>query len=186
MLLVTGVVSCAVGFGQGLGEWLDQKRTEIKYMKAQIAALEAYAKLMEKGNGIAGDGLSWITELRQGDLDLHAAHFASLDAVKPVVRDDPRVRAAFDLSMRIKKIGAEIGVLLQQLGSPYAFVGDNLAYLCNLSEDNLAEVTENGALRLSDDERLGVIDRVYTGLKDLYLAAQQTLRDIRGASKNGL
>lgn len=180
------LVLCGICVGQTLGEFFNQRSTEIKYMKAQIAALAAYEKLLAIGYRIGQDSLAMITNIDQSDLNMHAAQIASLDSVKPVIRDDPRVKAAYDLSRRIKKMGAQIVALSEAKGWPFAHVADSINNACNQTEDCLAEVTENGALRMSDAERLERIDLVYRSLKELYLVAREAVREIRAAPKNGI
>ena len=54
-------------------------------MLDQIAALQAYLQVAEKGYHIVEQGLQTIGEIKNGELNLHSAFYSSLEAVSPTV-----------------------------------------------------------------------------------------------------
>ena len=72
---------------QKFKEWFRQKKTQKAYLIEQIAFLNLYLKLAEKGYDIAKDGLTTIGDIKRGEFKLHKNHFDSLLVVKKVVKD---------------------------------------------------------------------------------------------------
>jgi hypothetical protein len=54
-------------------------------MLQQIAALQAYITVAEKGYSIAEQGLQTIGQIKNGEFNLHSAFVSSLKAVSPAV-----------------------------------------------------------------------------------------------------
>ena len=69
-----------------VNEWLDQKRTQTRYLVEQISGLRAYAAVVRKGYQSAKDGLSLIDQIKKGDFELHAAYQGSLLKVREGVK----------------------------------------------------------------------------------------------------
>ena len=65
---------------QTLAEWTQQNKTQIKYLVEQIAALQAYALVAEKGYSIAKTGLNAIGNIKNYAC-LSSAVIASLNGV---------------------------------------------------------------------------------------------------------
>ncbi|QEC73761.1 hypothetical protein FSB73_20905 [Arachidicoccus ginsenosidivorans] len=78
---------------QTFSEWFKQKKTQKKYLLAQIAALETYAIAVEKGYQTARSGLSTISDLKESNFLQHAIHFNTMTMVSPEVKNNPRVAA---------------------------------------------------------------------------------------------
>ena len=76
---------------QDLSDFFSQKKKDIQYMLAQIAALQAYIVDAEKGYQIAQQGLTFIGELKKGEFDLHSAFFNSLKAVNPSITNYSKI-----------------------------------------------------------------------------------------------
>ncbi|HLZ86411.1 MAG TPA: hypothetical protein VKQ52_04175 [Puia sp.] len=70
------------GHAQPLTEWI-----------GQLAALQTLQQTVEQGYATVAGGLQTIGDLRYGEYRLHAGWFGSLDTVKPVIDEDPRVQA---------------------------------------------------------------------------------------------
>src|SRR5580704_14400076 len=87
--LIMGGVFMAIGLAasaQFAGEMLDQ-----------IAALQAYLQVAEKGYHIVEQGLQTIGEIKNGEWNLHSAFYSSLQAVSPAVAHMAQVVEIIDL-----------------------------------------------------------------------------------------
>src|SRR3954469_9657721 len=95
-----------VCFAQTTSEWMQQKKTQKKYLLQQIAALKVYGNYLAKGYAITHDGLKTIGGLKQECYNDDSKHFESLEIISARVRQYQRVRdmIAIHLSI-IKTIG---------------------------------------------------------------------------------
>src|SRR5260221_14255636 len=71
---------------QNWEEWTQQKKTQIKYLEGQIAALQVYLSYAEQGYSIAKHGLTAINDIKNGDFSLHKGYFTSLKNVNPKIK----------------------------------------------------------------------------------------------------
>jgi hypothetical protein len=90
-------------YSQTLAEWTKQKKTQIKYLLQQIAANKVYLDYIEKGYGIAKDGLNTIQNFKKGDFSLHQEFIASLSKVNPKIKSYSRVADVISYQIRIVK-----------------------------------------------------------------------------------
>ena len=97
LLLLTSfllvVASTELVRAQTFSEWFKQKKTQKKYLLAQIAALKTYAIALEKGYHMAQSGLGTISNLKESNFLQHALHFNTMTMVSPAVKNNPRVAA---------------------------------------------------------------------------------------------
>ena len=150
--------------------------TEIQQLLLNVEKLAQLKKIlsnMKKGYEIVSNGYNAIKDISKGNFNLHEAFLDGLMQVSPTVR-------------KYKKIG-EIIIFQSQLVKEYKsafkrFKTSNLfntneikymdnvySNLFNKSLQNLDELTmviTAGKLRMSDDERLNVIDRIYIDIGD--------------------
>jgi len=84
-------------YSQTVEEWTKQKKTQIKYLLQQIAANKVYLDYIEKGYGIARNGLNTIQSIKKGDFNLHSDFVSSLIKVNPKIKnyakDNPCLRS---------------------------------------------------------------------------------------------
>lgn len=150
--------------------------TEIQQLLLNVEKLAQLKKIlsnMKQGYEIMSNGYSAIKDISKGNFNLHEAFLDGLLHVSPTVR-------------KYKKIG-EIIIFQSQLVKEYksafkSFETSNLfntneikymsnvySNLFNKSLQNLDELTmviTAGKLRMSDDERLNAIDRIYIDMGD--------------------
>ena len=74
-VLVVCVLFALEGFPQG--GVFSQKETQIEYLLTQIAGLQIYIELAQKGYAIYKDGLDLITDIKDGEFSLHRDYFGS-------------------------------------------------------------------------------------------------------------
>ena len=139
----------------------------------KLAQLKKILSNMKKGYQIVSNGYNAIKDISKGNFNLHEAFLDGLMQVSPTVR-------------KYKKIG-EIIIFQTQLVKEYKsafrrfetsnlfntneikYMGNVYTNLFNKSLQNLDELTmviTAGKLRMSDDERLNVIDRIYIDMGD--------------------
>ena len=144
---------------------------ELQQLLLDIEKLTQFKSIlsdMKTGYQIYQQGYGTISNLSKGNFDLHQAYLTGLLAVSPAVRNNPRIAQVIgheaDLLQEYKRYAAAF----RQSGS---FSSDELAYINNVysqlikrsnaNVDDLTSATMAGKLRMSDDDRLRAIDRVY-------------------------
>lgn len=139
----------------------------------KLAQLKKILSNMKKGYEIVSNGYNAIKDISKGNFNLHETFLDGLMQVSPTVR-------------KYKKIG-EIIIFQTQLVKEYKsafrrfdasnlfnaneikYMGNVYTNLFNKSLQNLDELTMviiAGKLRMSDDERLNAIDRIYIDMRD--------------------
>jgi hypothetical protein len=128
---------------------------------------------MKKGYEVISSGYSTIKNLSQGNFKLHKAFLDGLMEVSPAVRKYKRIGDIINDQVLIVK---EYKNAFTRFKKDNNFNPDEIEYigkvymnLFKISINNLDEltivVTANN-LRMSDDERLAAIDRIYNDMKD--------------------
>ena len=145
---------------QTFSEWFFQKKTQINYLKKQIAALMAYDDQLQQGYDIARDGTDAITTVKQADLDLHSGYFTSLKSVNPVIRGSPEVEE----TIRLAEVVTEVA---EQAGNAEAGVVTD----CEEDIALLEMLITDGQLEMTDAERMKAIDVLYERMKRRCTAA---------------
>lgn len=157
------------------GEWFNQKKTQKKYLLAQIAALQYYIGVAQKGYKIAKDGLSTIGQLSKGEFNLHGDYFNSLKKVNPEVKNYAKVADIISLQV---KIVSEYHKVYNSLSITENFSPNEMDYVkrvykrllddCGQALDQLIAVTTDNQLEMKDDERMETIDHLYLQMMDNY------------------
>jgi hypothetical protein len=150
--------------------------TELQQLLLNIEKLTQFKAIlsdMKKGYQIYQQGYGTISNLSKGNFNLHNIYLTGLMAVNPEVRNDPRVGQIISQQNDILREYKRYAGLFRQSGT---FSRDELSYISNVYNqlvkqsntniDDLASVTTAGQLRMSDDDRLRAIDRIYTGSSD--------------------
>lgn len=172
MIQVIVLLTYAVN-AQTTAEWTSQKKTQRKYLLQQIAALKVYTSYVSKGYSIAKDGLNVINQLKKGDFNLHENKLHKLSVVNPAIRNYTRIAVILSLQ---KEIADKCANSIRQFrkSSQFSVVESNyisdvygkLLDDCADTIERLLEVIKNGQLRMTDDERIALIDRIYTDTRD--------------------
>lgn len=164
---------------QTFDEIFKQKTTQKKYLLQQIAALQLYVGYAQKGYSIARQGINAITELTNGELNLHSSYFSSLKAVNPVFKNYTEVADIISLQIRIMKIYKSLlpalkksDLLNDQEMRLVNHVFNQVTKDCVSLTDDLIEVTTSGRLAMTDDERLERIGVLYTTMQKNYVFAK--------------
>jgi multidrug efflux pump subunit AcrB len=134
----------------------------------KLMQFKAILSDMKQGYQIYQQGYGMVSNLSKGNFNLHNVYLTGLMAVNPAVRDNPRVGQIVGQQNDILSEYKRYANLFRQSGS---FKGNELSYFNNVYNqlvkqsnaniDELANVTTAGQLRMSDDDRLRAIDRIY-------------------------
>lgn len=162
----------------------NQKAGQIKNLIQQVALLEVYIGYVEKGYDIAKTGLTTISNIKHGDLQLHLGNFNALKSVNPKIGDYARVADIVFLQLQIVKAYKKN---ITQMNAPDVFTADEVAYVynvftslleqCAVNIDELIGLTGSGAYEMKDDERLKRIDAIAADMQDKYAFAQNFGRE---------
>ncbi len=162
-------------FGQNSEEWLNQKKTQEKYLKQQIAALQVYIGYAKTGYKIANKGLTTVQNLKKGDFNLHRDFISSFRNVNPRVKGYAKVADIIGYQLRMIKQSKD---MLKGAIEAGQFTATELDYcsmvignLLNSSLDNIEElinIITSGELSMKDDERIKRIDALYADMQDKY------------------
>jgi uncharacterized protein (UPF0297 family) len=149
----------------------DLVQLELDYQK--LAGLKSILKQMYSGYELVDKGYNSVKSISQGNFSLHEAFLDGLMVVSPMVRKYPKVA----------QIISEQTELVSEYKSAYStfkqdknFNPDEISYMIDVynnlvagSLQNLSMLTmvmSDNQLRMSDNERLQAIDRVYAAGHD--------------------
>jgi hypothetical protein len=154
---------------QTFAEWFDQKKTQIRYLTEQLAALRAYSAVVNKGYEIAKSGLGNISQRKGDDYSQHDAYFFSLATVKAAVRRHSKVRSIISMQKDVAKIYDGVSSENEAMLTPdeKKYVEDVLRNVALRSEDLLSELhytIADRTLEMKDDERIGRIEKIYNDM----------------------
>lgn len=152
------------------------QKDEIMQLTLNIQKLNQLKKVLEQikdGYKILEGGYNTVIGIAKGNYNIHKTHLDGLLNVSPAVRNYQRVGTIIRYQQLLL---TEYRRAYQRFGSGGNFRPDELAYmtrvynnLLNQSLKNLNELTTiltAGKTRMSDDERLKAIDRIYFDMEN--------------------
>ena len=152
---------------------------ELEELALDIEKLAQYKQILsdlKKGYDILTRGYNVIRDVSKGQYDLHKAFLDGLLAVSPEVRKYKRVADIVDCQLRLV---SEYKAAFSRFKQGGWFSPDELNYmgsvynnLFNASLKNLDDLTTiltASKLRMSDDERIGAIDKIFLDIQDKLL-----------------
>jgi hypothetical protein len=139
----------------------------------KLAQLKKILTNMKTGYTIISKGYKNIKDISEGNFNLHDAFLNALLQVSPTVRKYKRVADIIQSQSRILK---EYKSAFKRFKGSNLFNLNELKYLQsvygNLFHKSLQDLNEltivitAGKLRMSDDERIAAIDRIYNSITD--------------------
>jgi hypothetical protein len=155
-------------------------QADINAMVKQIGLYLVYLEDLEKGINIAKEGLTAISEIKNGEFNLHSLFFNSLETVKPaistyskigeIISDQLAIVAGFKTLIKtVNSSGRLTSAEVGYINSVY----NNLSNECTKSLADLIAVMTDGKLQMTDDERIKRIDGIYADTKDKYAFTQK-------------
>lgn len=157
---------------------LKAQSEEVQQLLLNIEKLSQFRKIlknMKDGYQIIFKGYTAVKDISQGNFNLHKTFLDGLMQVSPAVKKYKRIADIISYQLRIAK---EYKLAFNRFKEEKQFTIDEIDYLgkvySNLfneslkSLDELAMVITSGKLRMSDDERLQAIDKIYLSVEEQY------------------
>lgn len=175
IIIVAVLFVCSVqGFSQS---------QEVQQLLLNVEKLAQFKKILNNmytGYKVLYKGYTTIKDISEGNFDLHRNFLDDLLQVSPAVRKYKRIADIVTYQLRIVK---EYKAAFNQFKQDKHFTGDEIDYLGKVygnlfdaslkSLDELAMVITAGKLRMSDDERLQAIDRIYSEVVEQFSFLQE-------------
>lgn len=184
-------ISTVKGQAQNTAEWLRQKNTQKKYLLQQIAALQIHLESIKKGYRIARTGLHAVSDLKNGEFNLHSLYIQSLKKVNPTIRKYGRIA---EISATQVKILKDYKALKDRIQADGMYSRAELDYIdralgsildnCEQVISDLIDVLSDGKLELKDDERLERIDKLYNAMQENADLSRSFSYEVMGISQN--
>jgi len=147
----------------------------IKLYGQQIALLQTYSIALKEGYKIVEGGIQTTKDLKNGEFNLHNIYYSSLETVNPQIKNYPFAMRAIDLYSRMAK--ARSGTYAQINGSVFfsanettyaRIVYKNLMDAADEDMKELQEVTTDGEMKMTDDERIKRINAIYKRMQQKF------------------
>jgi hypothetical protein len=168
------------GRAQSFAEWFEQNKTEKKYLREQLIALQELDEVLQEGYAVDENGLTRIGLDKKADLREHTEYFRLLRNVNPTIKADSRVGKILALTAESKKLIDRI----RGAGSTFPRLKSRLDSLCNEMDEmcvtdllSLSEILQDGYAALTDGERLAELGEVYADAKELNEIARDAWTD---------
>lgn len=149
---------------------------EIEQLLLNVEKLSQFKNIlsdMKKGYQIASTGYNAVKNISQGNFSLHETFIDGLMLVSPEVKKYHKVADIITLQSALV---SEYKSAFNRFRSAGTFSAGELGYLSKVygqlsrqsvnNLDNLLSVITASQLRMSDDERLQAIDRIFTDTQD--------------------
>jgi hypothetical protein len=156
-------------------EWFKQRKTQRRYLVNQIAALKVYCGYLQKGYEIAGQGLTFINAIKDGDINMHNGFFNSLKAVNPAIRNPAVVADIISMQRQIVKLGKSVIAIANESGQftgpeiiHFKKIVDRLLDDCVGGLVELMMVITSGELEMKDDERILRLEMIRKEMEENY------------------
>ncbi len=139
----------------------------------KLSQLKGILKDMKEGYQVVSKGYSTIRDISKGNFNLHEAFLDGLWLVSPTVRKNWKIPQIIDSQLELVK---EYKSAFSRCQNSNLMNPDELVYLGevygNLFNQSLQDLTDLTTMltpnktRMSDDERLSGIDKVYNNMQD--------------------
>ncbi len=170
--LIVILIMCSMSFQ------LKAQSEEVQQLLLNIEKLSQFRKIlknMKDGYQIIFKGYTAVKDISQGNFNLHKTFLDGLMQVSPAVKKYKRIADIISYQLRIAK---EYKLAYNRFKEEKQFTIEEIDYLgkvySNLFNeslknlDELAMVITSGKLRMSDDERLQAIDKIYLSVEEQY------------------
>jgi len=174
-VLILGIIMIGMVFPFVLSAQ-SQEMQQLTLNIEKLAQFKQILKDMKKGYEILNGGYNTIKDLSQGNFNIHESFLNGLMQVSPAVRNYGRVGDIVHYQLLLIK---EYKVAFKRFSDSGNFNANEIAYLEKVYSklfkeslrnlDELTSVVSANTLRMSDDERLAVIDRVFEDIQDKLL-----------------
>ncbi|WP_276374279.1 TerB family tellurite resistance protein [Chryseolinea sp. H1M3-3] len=156
-----------------IGNAQAQEAIQLALNYEKLKQLEQILDNMYKGYKILSAGYNRVKNIAEGNYKLHQVFLDGLFAVNPAVRNYKRVADIISYQQLLLK---EYGRAYDRFKRDPNFSADELRYIANVYNylvkqslknlEELAMIVTAAKLRMSDDERIQRIDRIYEDMED--------------------
>lgn len=170
ILMLMMLFSVQLTYGQS------QEAQQLLLNVEKLSQLKGILSSMKKGYEVISKGYNSVKNIAEGNFSLHEVFLDAMMLVSPEVRKYHKIAGIITAQ---KHIVSEYKSAFRRFGSSGNFSVAELDYLgkvygqlFNRSLDNLdqlAMIITAGKLRMSDDERLEAIDRIFADTQDILL-----------------
>ncbi|KFF17743.1 hypothetical protein [Flavobacterium hydatis] len=152
------------------------QKQEIQQLILNIEKLTQFKQIlkdMKKGYEMLNGGYNTVKDLSKGNFSLHETFLDALMQVSPTVRNYRRIGDIISYQVQLVK---EYKSAFNHFRDSQNFNANEIAYLERVYDnlfqqslrnlDELTSVVTANKMRMSDDERLASIDKIYTDMQD--------------------
>lgn len=170
--LIVILIMCSMSFQ------LKAQSEEVQQLLLNIEKLSQFRKIlknMKDGYQIIFKGYTAVKDISQGNFNLHKTFLDGLMQVSPAVKKYKRIADIISYQLRIAK---EYKLAYNRFKEERQFTVEEIDYLGKVygnlfneslkALDELSMVITSGKLRMSDDERLQAIDKIYLSVEEQY------------------
>jgi hypothetical protein len=139
----------------------------------KLAQLKKILSNMKTGYQIVSGGYNTIKDISKGNFNLHQTFLDGLMQVSPSVRKYRRIGEIISMQSQLVK---EYKSAFRRFEASSLFNANEITYIKNVytnlfnkslqNLEELAMIVTSGKLRMSDDERLNAIDRIFNDAGD--------------------
>jgi predicted DNA-binding ArsR family transcriptional regulator len=157
---------------------LKAQSDEVQQLLLNIEKLAQFKKILQNmydGYKLLNKGYTAVKNISEENFNIHKTFLDGLMQVSPAVKKYKRIADIISYQLRIAK---EYKLAFNRFKEEQQFSAEEIDYLgkvySNLfneslkSLDELSMVITSGKLRMSDDERLQAIDKIYIAVEDQY------------------
>ena len=167
------VIICMAISGFGYGQSQEAQQLLLNWEK--LAQFKQILKDLKDGYQILHKGYTTIRDISSGNFNLHKNFLDALEQVSPAVKKYRKIAEIFNYQIAIIK---KYKGAFNQFKEDKTFTGSEIDYIskvysnllneCTKNLDELAMVITAGKLRMSDDERMQAIDKIYASMEDQF------------------
>jgi len=139
----------------------------------KLTQLKGILKDMKTGYQIYKEGYGTVSSLSKGNFDLHSVYLNGLLSINPTVKNYGRIA---EILLQQASLISEYKSTYSRFKQSSTFSASELSYMSDIyvqlvkqsleNLDELANVLTAGKLRMSDQERMQAIDRIYSSSSD--------------------
>lgn len=168
--VIVVMVMCSLAFQ------LKAQSDEVQQLLLNVEKLAQFKKILQNmydGYKLLHKGYTAVKNISEGNFNLHKTFLDGLMEVSPAVRKYKRIADIINYQLRIAK---EYKIAFNKFKDEKQFTDDEIDYLDKVyknlfdqslkSLEELSMVITSGRLRMSDDERLQAIDRIYASAEE--------------------
>ncbi len=162
----------------GMAFQIKAQSAEVQQLLLNVEKLAQFKKIlknMKDGYQIVFKGYTAVKDISKGNFNLHKTFLDGLMQVSPAVKKYKRIADIINYQVRIAK---EYKDAIKQIRLDKQFSVNEMDYVTKIYKslfneslkrlEELSLIITSGKLRMSDDERLQAIDKIYASVEDQY------------------